>query len=64
MVILRKKRILALSILLLLCLSVGLLFSSQKKEDTVSTVSLPVSNKTIILDAGHGVPDEGVRLLH
>ncbi len=61
MVILRKKRMIALSILLLLCLSVGLLFSSQKKEDTVSTVSLPVSNKTIILDAGHGVPDEGAQ---
>lgn len=50
----------ALSVLLLFCLSVGLLFSSQNK-DTVPTVSLPVSNKTIILDAGHGVPDEGAQ---
>ncbi len=26
---------------------------------TVQTVALPVDNKVIIIDAGHGVPDEG-----
>ena len=33
-------------------------------EDTVSTVSLPVSNKTIVLDAGHGYPDEGAESIN
>jgi N-acetylmuramoyl-L-alanine amidase len=28
---------------------------------TVETVSLPVSGKTIVVDAGHGVPDEGAQ---
>jgi len=27
------------------------------KQDTVAVVALPVSNKVIILDAGHGLPD-------
>ena len=26
--------------------------------ETVQTVALPVNNKTIVLDAGHGIPDE------
>ena len=28
-------------------------------NETVETVALPVSNKTIVIDAGHGKPDEG-----
>ena len=28
------------------------------KNNYVETVSLPVSGKTIVIDAGHGVPDE------
>ena len=30
-----------------------------QKSNSIETVSLPVSNKTIVLDAGHGIPDEG-----
>jgi len=36
----------------------GIAFISDQKE-TVPTVSLPVSGKTIVIDAGHGKPDEG-----
>ena len=28
------------------------------KKEMVPTVSLPISGKTIVLDAGHGKPDE------
>ena len=31
----------------------------QKNINTIETSSLPISNKTIILDAGHGLPDGG-----
>lgn len=31
------------------------------KLDTKETVVLPVSGKTIVLDAGHGIPDEGAQ---
>lgn len=33
-------------------------FQIAKDENTVTTVALPVSNKVIVIDAGHGVPDE------
>lgn len=38
-------------------------YSSQrlKRVDIVPTMTLPVTNKVIILDAGHGVPDEGAQ---
>lgn len=32
--------------------------------DAVQVTALPVSGKTVILDAGHGTPDEGGSLLH
>lgn len=36
----------------------------QQQQITVQTTATPVSGKTIVLDAGHGTPDEGVNLLH
>ena len=57
MIVLNKKtiRIFTLSIFaMLLCFAIF----SDKKE-SVPTVSLPVSGKTIVIDAGHGKPDEG-----
>ena len=32
---------------------------NDTKNRTVETVALPVSNKVIVIDVGHGVPDEG-----
>ncbi len=59
MIVLRKKRIL----LVLMCVVVSICFinitNSLKNEVTLPTVSLPVSNKVIVLDAGHGSPDGG-----
>ena len=39
---------------------------NPKREigDAVQVTSLPVSGKVVILDAGHGTPDEGGSLLH
>ena len=58
MIILSKKRI----TLILSCVLVGIftfMLQTTKNDytDTVPTVTLPVSGKTIIVDAGHGVPD-------
>ena len=38
----------------------GVTFLNDKKEG-VPTVSLPVSGKTVVIDAGHGKPDEGAQ---
>ena len=68
MLILTKKRI-----ALMLCLVFVSLYafsfnvsdnrvgikSSESAVKTVETVSTPVSNKVVIVDAGHGTPDEG-----
>lgn len=30
----------------------------ENKSNTIATTATPVSGKTIVIDAGHGVPDE------
>lgn len=57
MIIISKKRIL----FTITCIAVGIIaFLGQKKayKNTVQTVALPVTNKVIVVDAGHGKPDE------
>ena len=62
MIVLNKKkiRIIVLGVFVFIFVFA---FICDKKE-SVPTVSLPVSGKTIVIDAGHGKPDEGVHLLH
>jgi len=33
-------------------------------KKVIKTNATPITNKTIVLDAGHGLPDEGAFLLH
>jgi len=61
MIVLNKKTI-RIFVLSLFVAALGLAFISDQKE-SVPTVSLPVSGKTIVIDAGHGKPDEGDSLL-
>ena len=68
MLILKRKRIIVMMCMIFISLYA---FSFKiANEDiilnkkTVETVSTPVTNKIIIVDAGHGTPDEGVSLLH
>ena len=67
MIVMNKKRIQ----IIISCILVSLFaFSIQmtmgtrpsvknESSNTVETTSTPVSGKTVVLDAGHGVPDEG-----
>ena len=70
MLILSKKRILIMTCLVFVSLYAfsfkiaNNVIDIQEKEKTVQTVSTPVSNKVVIVDAGHGAPDEGVNLLY
>lgn len=55
MVFIIKKRML----LILICVLLPLCLAGIKKDkQIIETVALPVENKVIILDAGHGYPDE------
>ena len=60
MIILSKKRFGIISTILLISLFV-FVFQVASSKQTVQTVSLHVSNKVIVLDAGHGKPDEGAQ---
>ena len=53
MIVLRKKRIAFIGSLVCLSLTGISLKSSLQKQKVIATVNLPVSNKVIILDAGH-----------
>lgn len=53
MILLRKKRI--LFVLTMVFISIfTYFFSTSYLEKTIQTVSLPVTNKVVVLDAGHG----------
>jgi len=55
--IISKKRILFITTMIMV--SVMSFVGLEKQENTIETVSLPVTGKTVVLDAGHGSPDEG-----
>ena len=66
MLILSKKRIIL--IMCMICVSLyafsfKIASNTTVEEKTVETVSTPVSNKVVIVDAGHGTPDERNSLL-
>ena len=45
-------------IFIFLCL-ILVIFYNYKNNKSVKTNAVPASNKIIILDSGHGLPDEG-----
>ena len=61
MFVINRKRIqIMLSAILVSVLVFGVQISLKEKEElTVETTSTPTSNKTIVVDAGHGLPDAG-----
>ena len=60
MIIINKKRLgLILSIVLISLFTFTL--QMAQNEEIIETTSTPVSGKTIVLDAGHGIPDEGAQ---
>lgn len=71
MIVLHKKQILVtLSIVGVSIIAIAMGKEKSKpstflentyQESSVQTVALPVSNKTIVIDAGHGIPDEGAQ---
>lgn len=63
MIVLNKKKIILVSSSIFLAIFIFMLTSSNLggKNNYVEIVSLPVSGKTIVIDAGHGVPDEGAQ---
>lgn len=59
MIVLNKKRLLFINLSIILSIFVYSI-TSNKLLETQEVSSTPVSNHTIILDAGHGFPDRTV----
>ena len=65
MIILTKKKILytlgviTMFIFIYTITGYNIINNSKKEMKTIQTVALPVENKVIVIDAGHGAPDEG-----
>lgn len=59
MILLSKKRIFVILSCISLSVITFLFFANTNFDSTIETVALPVSDKVIVLDAGHGIPDEG-----
>ena len=61
MFVIKRTRIqIMLSAILVGTLAFGIQISNKEKQAlTVETTSTPASDKTIVIDAGHGSPDEG-----
>lgn len=63
MIILNKKRLTLIITSIFIAIFV-FIFSTddlQKQNNYIDTVSLPITEKVIVIDAGHGIPDEGAQ---
>ncbi len=63
MIVINKKRIQIIIGCLLIAVfaftfQIGNRRIKQEQEKTIPTTATPVSGKTIVIDAGHGIPDE------
>lgn len=58
MIVLNKKRLILVISTVFISIFIFLLTPNFEEDKYVETVSLPVSGKTIVVDAGHGIPDE------
>ena len=59
MVVLNRKRLIIITTCVFVSVFAFMLTNTaMPQNNVVETVSLPVSGKTVIIDAGHGVPDE------
>ena len=58
MIILNKNKIYNVIMCTIFTLLVFYIGNNVKNRNTVPTVALPTTNKVIVIDAGHGKPDE------
>ena len=65
MLIFRKSRIyiilFIIFLLMLICEIYNSIYIKKEKKENIPVVAMPINNKVIILDAGHGLPDKGAQ---
>lgn len=55
----RKAKYLVLPIVILSVLSIMIFNITKNTEKTIATNSIPITSHVVVIDAGHGKPDEG-----
>ena len=55
----RKAKYLVLPIVILSMLSIMIFNITKSTEKTIATNSTPITSHVVVIDAGHGKPDEG-----
>lgn len=58
MLVLNRKRISIVVLCVFISVLSFILATTKKEEKSIATTATPVSGRTIVIDAGHGVPDE------
>lgn len=58
MLVLNRKRISIVILCIMVSIFSFMIATTDKEESSIPTTATPVSGKTIVIDAGHGVPDE------
>lgn len=61
MIVIDKNKILKIVLTVFVIILIFAITLNKKENDYIETVSLPVSGKVVVIDAGHGVPDEGAQ---
>ena len=65
MIILTRKKIIYTLSIIIICIctyiftAYNIAYNVKNEIKTIQTVALPVENKIIVVDAGHGIPDQG-----
>lgn len=59
MIILRKKRLIVIMLCIAFLVSIVIVKKSMDNKGAVQVVALPINNKVIVIDSGHGLPDGG-----
>ena len=58
MIVLHKKRIIFFVYHIFFIIFALSYLKASNNQGTLQTMALPVSNKVVVLDAGHGLPDK------
>jgi len=59
MIFIKKDKLILSTIFIFLSVIAFCIYEQTNYRSTIQTVTLPVTGKVIVIDAGHGIPDEG-----
>ncbi len=64
MIFIKKDKLVLSTIFIFLSVIAFCIYEQTNYRSTLQTVTLPVTGKVIVIDAGHGIPDEGAESIN